>query len=206
MSIGGGPQFAVAQQDEPLAPSTDRATDRPAAQPTRPTSQPPLRTEAAQSGNGLLVVVYGEDDAAVAEETVLRSLRTRRDVTVMDAVGLGIATGDDEAVRAAIAGDFGDLSRIVQSQGGEFLFVGSLETDARPPAIGPMFSGSASLELRMYRVSTGEVVQSQTFEVGMGGTPAKMGQTDADARTQAAREAGRLAATAARGWLARALR
>jgi hypothetical protein len=58
----------------------------------------------------------------------------------------------------------------------------------------------------MYRVSTGEIVASGTFVAGMGGQPARIGASELDARTQAAQDAGRLGAVAARGWLVRALR
>ena len=123
----------------------------------------------------------------------------------MDATSLGITGGDHAAVQSAVQGDFAALSELVRDQAGEFIFVGNLESSARPAA-GPMFSGSALLELRMYRVSTGEVLRSDVFRVGMAGQPAKIGASEPDARAQAAEEVGRLGAIAARGWLARALR
>ena len=124
---------------------------------------------------------------------------------VMDATSLGIAGGDHAAVQSAVQGDFAALADLVRDQGGEFIFVGNLESSARPAA-GPMFSGSAQLELRMYRVSTGEILRSDVFRIGMAGQPAQIGASEADARSRAAEEAGRLGAIAARGWLARALR
>ena len=203
MSIGGGPDFAVAQPDSPADPSTDRASGPPA---NRPVEGPAPRLTVDAVTEGLLVLVYGEDSgASIAEAMVLRSLAARRDVRVMDATSLGISGGNHVAVQSAVQGDFASLADLVRDEGGELLFVGNLQSSARAGG-GPMFSGSAQLELRMYRVSTGEVVESNVFRVGMDGKPAKIGASELDARTQAAEEAGKLGATAARAWLARALR
>jgi hypothetical protein len=124
----------------------------------------------------------------------------------MDALSLGLADRSNAAVEAAAVGDFAALADMVRAREGEFLLVGNLTTDARPAPIGTMVSGSAELELRLYRVSTGEIVQSGTFGVGTGGQPARVGATEADARSQAAQTAARAAAAAARTWLARVLR
>jgi len=154
------------------------------------------------------VLVYGEnaDDAGVAEASVLRSLRARRGIRVMDARSLGISGGDHAAIQSAVQGDFASLAELVRDQGGEFIFVGSLTSSARAAPPGPMFSGSAEFELRMYRVSTGEVLRSGIFSIGMAGQTAKMGISESGARGQAAEAAGTLGAIAARGWLALALR
>ena len=181
MSIGGGPEFAVAQPDQPLPPSTDRTSSRPVERPVerpidRPTSQPAQDV----AGDGLLVVVYGEDSGAnVAEQAVLRSLRTRRGIRVMDATSLGIVGGDHSAVQSAIQdGNFASLADLVRERGGEFIFIGTLESSARRQAIGPMFSGAAQLELRMYRVSTGEIFRAGHYSVGMVGELPTPGASD----------------------------
>ncbi|MDA0329386.1 MAG: caspase family protein [Gemmatimonadetes bacterium] len=207
MSIGGGPEFAVLESAEPAGPSTDRSNPP----LNRPSGPPPSRPAAAApapaaAGDGMLVLVFGEDTgASLAEESVLRSLRARRDLRVMDATSLGIASGDHAAVQSAVQGDFASLAELVRAQGGEFVFLGNLEATTRPAA-GSMYSASAQLELRMYRVSTGEVVESGVFRVGMAGQPAKIGGSELGARSQASEEVGRLGAVAARGWIARALR
>jgi len=107
---------------------------------------------------------------------------------------------------SAVQGDFASLADLVRDQGGEFIFVGSLTSSARAAPPGPMFSGSAQFELRMYRVSTGEVLRSDIFRIGTPGQPAKLGISESGARSQAAEAAGKLGAVAARGWLALALR
>ncbi|MFV2007821.1 MAG: adenylate/guanylate cyclase domain-containing protein, partial [Longimicrobiales bacterium] len=156
---------------------------------------------------GLVVIVYGDDEPAVrqVEASLLRSLGTRREVTPMDASSLALIRGDEPAVRAALQGDFLALVELGRTQRAEFMIVGDLRSSARPGA-GPMYSGSAQLDLTMYRVSTGELVESGVFRVGMGGEPGRVGTSEFDARTQAADEAGKQGAAAARRWLVRALR
>ena len=123
----------------------------------------------------------------------------------MDASSLALIRGNEPAVRAALQGDFLALAELGREQRAEFMIVGDLRSSARPGA-GPMHSGSAQLDLRMYRVSTGELVESGVFRVGMGGEPGKVGTSELDARAQAADEAGKTGAAAARRWLVRALR
>lgn len=191
--------IAAALDTLQAAPSEDRA--RP---PVDPVPEDPVATAPA---TGLLVIVYGDDGpgARQAEASVMRSLRTRRDVTPMNASSLALIRGNEPAVRAALQGDFLALAELGRKQRAEFMIVGDLRSSARP-GVGPMYSGSAQLDLSMYRVSTGEVVQSGVFRVGMGGEPGKVGSSELDARTQAAEEAGKQGAAAARRWLARALR
>ena len=190
MSIGGGPEFAVAQSDDPAPPSVDRSSNPPVERPIeRPVERPAPQPAQNVAGDGVLVVVYGEDSGAnVAEEAVLRSLRTRRGVRAMDATSLGIAGGDHAAVQSAVAGDFASLADLVRDQGGEYLFIGELESSARPQTIGPMFSGTAQLELRMYRVSTGEIFRAGHYSVGMAGQPPTPGGSAVDARSRATEE------------------
>ncbi|MEE8146492.1 MAG: hypothetical protein V3T24_02715, partial [Longimicrobiales bacterium] len=172
--------------------------------PVDPAPEDPVETAPA---TGLLVIVYGDDGpgARQAEASVMRSLRNRRGVTPMDASSLALIRGTEPAVRAALQGDFLALAELGREQRAEFMIVGDLRSSARAGA-GPMHSGSAQLDLRMYRVSTGELVESGVFRVGMGGEPGKVGSSELDARTQAADEAGKMGAAAARRWLVRALR
>ena len=217
-------QAAVASDEDATAPAGDETTGegvesaaaaavetrQPAASEDRaqpavgPADEDPVETAPA---TGLLVIVYGDDGpgARQAEASVMRSLRTRREVTPMNASSLALIRGSEPAVRAALQGDFLALAELGRKQRAEFMIVGDLRSSARP-GVGPMYSGSAQLDLRMYRVSTGELVQSGVFRVGMGGDPGKVGSSGLDARTQAADEAGKQGAAAARRWLARALR
>lgn len=208
---------AVASEEEATPPDGDDGaavapveTRQPAASedsapPTvDPVDEDPVETAPA---TGLLVIVYGDDGpgARQAEASLMRSLRTRREVTPMDASSLALIRGNEPAVRAALQGDFLALAELGRKQGAEFMIVGDLRSSARPGA-GPMHSGSAQLDLRMYRVSTGELVESGVFRVGMGGEPGKVGTSQLDARTQATDEVGKQGAAAARRWLVRALR
>ena len=153
-----------------------------------------------------LVVVYGDGPAARRIETgVVRSLRARRDVRALDLQSLAISRPDAPRIQAAMAGDLTALAQLGRRSGAEFLFVGDMSTSVARAA-GPFLTGSAELSFALYRVSTGEVLQRQTFQVGHGGQPGKPGRTEADARAQAAQAVTLLAATAARRWLAAALR
>ncbi|GMR14153.1 MAG: hypothetical protein BMS9Abin29_2390 [Gemmatimonadota bacterium] len=189
---------AAPVETRPRAASEDRAPPTVA-----PVDETPEETAPA---TGLLVIVYGDDGpgARQAEASVMRSLGTRREVTPMDASSLALIRGDEPAVRAALEGDFLALAELGRKQRAEFMIVGDLRSSARPG--GPMYSGSAQLDLRMYRVSTGELVESGVFRVGMGGEPGRVGTSELDARTQAADEAGKQGASAAKRWLMRALR
>ena len=197
MAIGGGAELAVTRPDTPAEPSAGRGNP--------PLVTSPARQPSPQRADGLLVVVYGEG-AAPAEEAVLRSLRTNREVRVMDATSLGIGGGDDAAVQTALQGDFAALARLTEAQGGEYLFVGNLEASAQPAPIGNLYIGAAQLQLRMYRVSTGDIVESGTFNVGIGNEPGRPGANELSARQAAVQEVGGRAAAAARRWLREALR
>lgn len=208
----------VGRPTDPIAGGGDPGTDRQTTPVDDPRPQqlgvrPNTAVETPDEGvvdeaprNGLLVIVYSDGPGPrLVEGSILRSLRNRREVRVMDASSLALIRGDEPAVRSALEGDFASLASLGRRHGAEFMIVGDLQSTATQ-AVGPMFGGSAQLELRMYRVSTGEVVNSAAFRVGMGGKPAKPGRNALGARTEAALEVGRQAATAARGWLARALR
>ena len=207
-----GEENAGGRASEP-PPDVGRATDPIAGGVDPGTNTRPTAAETPDEGvvdeaprNGLLVLVYSDGPGPrLVEGSILRSLRSRREVRVMDASSLALIRGDEPAVRSALEGDFASLASLGRRHGAEFMIVGDLQSTATQ-AVGPMFGGSAQLELRMYRVSTGEVVNSAAFRVGMGGEPAKPGRTALAARTEAALDVGRQGATAARGWLARVLR
>ena len=204
MAIGGGPDFAVAQADVPPTQATTGRGNPPLV--TRPSAErTPSPAPAPQGANGLLVVVYG-DEASPAEGAILRSLEGMGAARVMDASSLGIAGADNSAVQAALAGDFAALADLTEAQGGAFLLVGDVEATATPVPIGSMYTGSATLELRMYRVSTGEVINTQTFSVGVGNVPGVVGVNEMSARQAAVETVGARAAAISRRWLREALR
>ena len=192
-------------------PTPTRAQSRPAAPnasrrdvPAPAADAPPSAAVDAPTANRLLVLVYGEPPAGNAEAQILRSLGNVTGVTAMDAQGGALLRRSPDAVRGALQGDFASLAEMAERQGIEYIVLGDFESSASPS--GRMFSGSAQLGLRMYRVSTGEIIDSGVFGVGTGSTPALPGATELGVRTQAAQAVGREGAVAARRWLLNALR
>ena len=150
-------------------------------------------------------MVFGEAPAGTAETQILRSLGSVSGVTAVDAPSAAILRRNPDAVRGAMQGDFSELAELARSAGIEYLVLGDFESAATPLRAG-MYGGSAQLGLRMYRVSTGDIIDSGTFTSGMGSEPATPGRSELGVRTQAAQEVGRAGAIAARGWLLGALR
>jgi hypothetical protein len=205
--VGDAPQPATTQ---PAATQPRPASTSPADRPTTSTDAPrapsPQSTAtAAAPGNKLLVLVYGEVGANMAEEPILRSLGGVSGVTVVDAPAAAMMRRDPGASRATAQGDFPALVETARRNGIEYVVLGQLESSASSLR-GNMYSGSAQLGLRMYRVSTGQVIDQGTFTTGMGSDPAVPGRNELAARTGAAQAVGRLGAGAARRWLTSALR
>jgi hypothetical protein len=123
----------------------------------------------------------------------------------MDAPGAALLRQNPEVARRALQGDIASLAELARRQGIEYIVLGEFESSATQGR-GGMYSGAAQLGLRMYRVSTGEIIDSGTFGVGTGRGPAIGGGTELGVRTQAAQTVGREGAVAARRWLLGALR
>ena len=164
------------------------------------------RSSSRPPATGILVIVFGEPNGArVVENRVLRTLVRAPGLNAIDGNSLSLIRGNDRAVRAAVGGDFGALARLSREHGAEFLVVGEVEARANR-SVGAFFSGSAELDLKMYQVSTGALVDADIFRVGGGGTAAKLGQSASDASSQAAQAVAEEAAAAALRWLRRARR
>jgi serine/threonine protein kinase len=178
--------------DEPQAPEASPPDPAPAAPP-------------ASAATGVLVIVYGDEprEAQRAETTVLRALAGQQGLQPLDPSSLSMIRGDQAAVEAANRGDFAALAALGREHGAEFLVVGDLASHSTP-SVGQFFSGTAEMDLKMYRVSTGILVEAGTFRVGSGGAQPVLNLNDAEARSRAAEEASNQAAAAARGWLRRA--
>lgn len=159
----------------------------------------------AAPATGVLVIVYGEDAGGTrqVESTVLRSLLGRSGLQALDADALSMIRGDQQAVEAANAGNFASLAALGREHGAEFLVVGDLTTRAQP-SVGQFFAGTAEMELKMYRVSSGGLVDANTFRIEPGET--EIALSEGEARSRAAQAAGAEAAQAAQIWLTRALR
>lgn len=215
---GEAPAPAARAPTRPPAPAETappaRSTAAPAPAPPAPAAPAPAApapapapARPAETASGILVVVYGNEprEARQAETTVLRSLAGRQGLQALDAHSLAMIRGDQAAVEAANRGDFSALAALGRPHGAEFLVVGNLSSQAAP-SVGRFYTGTAQMELKMYRVSTGRLVDANTFRVGSGGAQAVMSTTEGEARSRAAEEAGKVAAQAARTWLNRALR
>ena len=154
---------------------------------------------------GVLVIVYGDDSggARQVESAVLRSLLGRGNLQALDATALSMIRGDQQAVEAANAGNFSSLAALGREHGAEFLVVGDLTTRAQP-SVGQFFAGTAEMDMKMYRVSSGDLVDANTFRIEPGET--ELALSEGEARSRAAQAAGSEAAQAAQAWLARAMR
>ena len=72
-------------------------------------------------------------------------------------------------------------------------------------SVGASYTGSATLSVRSYDTRTGELLASETYQVGGGGTPGEAGSTPAGAATKAAEKVGHQAAFALTSLLRRHL-
>lgn len=217
---GEGSELVFRPDDEPV-PEDAELTTPPGEEPESETAPFPADSQAAESdapetppaappaapATGVLVIVYGDEprEAQRAETTVLRSLAGHQGLQPLDPSSLSIIRGDQAAVEAANRGDFAALASLGRDHGAEFLVVGDL-TSRATPSVGQFFTGTAEMDLKMYRVSTGALVDSGTFRVGPGGEQPVLSLNDGDARSRAAEEASNTAAAAARLWLQRAFR
>jgi hypothetical protein len=163
------------------------ATDAPA---TGEGPAPPFR------GSATLVLFFsgGGDPGGVttAENAFLEELARRR----LRGIEAGLLAGihEDAAALAAARGmDARAIAGLGRTYDAEIVVVGSLRTEATPSA-GQFYTGRAVLDVRTYRASTAELLGTETFQVGTGNTPGKLGPSPLAAEGEAAREVGRRAA------------
>ena len=83
------------------------------------------------------------------------------------------------------------------------MVVGELRSRAAP-SINRFFTGTAELSVRMYRVTTGRIVDTQTFIVGQGGAQPVLAVSEGEARSRAAAQAASAAAEGVGIWVGRA--
>lgn len=189
------------------APPPPSSSPRPVAPAPRPAPAPaaataPAKLPAAAPPTAVLVVVYGDDAAGSrhAETAVLRSIAGRYGLRAIDPTSLSIIRRSTDVVQAAGAGDFAAIAAAGRPYGLELIVAGSLDARALR-SVGQFFTGTAELDLKMYRVSTGSVVEARTFRVGAGGAQPVLAISEAEARTRAAETAGTAAAAAMEQWL-----
>lgn len=159
----------------------------------------------AARGTGAVVTVLGDEQAARrAETSILRSMVRAGELVPVDVGALSL-DGESDAARAALAGDFSGLSSLGRRHSVEFFAVGRLHAEAVPSVAG-FFTGTAELELRLYRVSTSSLVEADFFRVGAGSKAGELAVSPTLARSRAAEEVGRAAARAVRRWVRQASR
>ena len=193
-----GPVVVETKPNKPAPPAPGR---KPLVEPPDHNTAPPP----SHPATGVLVVIYGDDvtSARHAESAVLRSLIGQHGLTPMDPSGLSMIKKVVDPVKAANAGDLATLAQVGRAHGLELLVVGSL-TARGLPSVGQFYTGTAELDLKMYRMSTGGLVEADVFRVGGGGAQPVLEITDAEARSRASEAAGKLAADAMEQWLRQA--
>jgi hypothetical protein len=205
---GGAPEAPVARAPGPSAAGDGSGTvGVPDGAATPPRASPPDPSPTASAGTGILVVVYGDEPSSARQvETVfLRSLDGRAGLRALDAHSLGIIRGDQAALDAALRGDIGALAALGRRHGAELLVIADLSARAAP-SVNRFFAGTAEIDVKMYRASSGSLVDARTFRVGAGGQQNVLATSEAEARAGAARRAADGAAPTLASWVTRAFR
>jgi hypothetical protein len=177
---------------------------QPAVTPTVGAQRPVPAPRPAPPLTGVLVVILGDDPDATrqAEAVILQALIGRGGLQALDPDGLSMLRRDSAALQAAGSGNFTALAAMGREQGAEVMVVGDLRSRG-VPSINRFYTGTAELNVKMYRTSTGRLVDTQTFIVGQGGSQPVMAISDIEARSRAAAQAANDAAQAIAGWAAR---
>jgi len=165
-----------------------------------PETAPPPRTApqpgSPYRGTTTLVLLWSEGgdpaSAITAENAFLEEL-SRRGLAVGEAGLLRGIHGDAAAMAMARGLDAGVVAELGRRYGAEVVVVGSLRSEWEP-SVGRFYTGRAVLDIRAYSSSASELLRSSTQQVGIGGTPGKLGPSPLAAETEAAREVGRMAA------------
>lgn len=207
-ATGAGTAGAGAGDDRPAADgapdagvaSTQRATgdrggtDRQGARAAtpEPTSDGGGAAEPPPAA-GVLVVVRGEDAPGhqAVEDVLLRELGDAGfEVADRTSLELQALAGGGEAEPGALGRRAGTAVVVLARYRGQ-----------ATRSVGASYTGSATLSVRSYDTRTGELLDSETFRVGGGGTPGEAGSTPAGAATKAAEKVGFQAAFALKGLL-----
>lgn len=203
----GTSQVSEASPSE-VAGSATIPTQMPAVRGATSAETLPVSAGPAESAMGIAVVIYADErnEAEQAETAVLGALSGRAGYQPLNATSLAMIRGEQTAVNRAISqGDFTALAALGQEHGAEFLLVGDLAARAAP-SFGQFYSGTAELDIKMYRISTGTLVDARVFRVGAAGSQPTSALSEQQARSQAAEQAGRQAANSVRQWMDRELR
>lgn len=184
---GGAPEA-------PLPEMEDRGGGVPGALPV---SGAPASGEATS----VAVLLFGNvPGLRAAESTLLYATSSTPGLTALDATSLQALRGTEERTARTLGEDPTALIDAAKARGVAYAVVGDLTAEARPARAG-FHSGSASLDVRVYRVRDGTVLGSQTFVVGSGGIPARLGTSPQAAQAEASRWVADQAAQAVADWI-----
>lgn len=174
--------------------AVDRSDDGPAPQPRE---TPP----AVAPRPAILVLVGGahEGDARTAGSNLLETLSETSDYLLLDSLSLALQANEVH-VAEAMDGDWSELAALASRRDVDLLLVGEISARAAP-SFGQFFSGAAEFHLRMYRLSTRSIVNSETFRSGGGASRAPVALSEDQARRRAVEEASMLGSAAVRAWL-----
>lgn len=158
-----------------------------------PTGEAP----AARPASGVLVAVYGDaGSGAETVESILLGELAERGHASMDRVTL-----DATSASSPVPVDAEQLGILREHGGVALVIAADLRTEATP-SVGAMYTGRATLSVRIYDTEARRLVGTHTFQVGAGGTPGKIGASPMAASNEAVRQVAHQAATG----LARELR
>jgi serine/threonine-protein kinase len=138
----------------------------------------------------LLLILGGPESGYAAAENIILDALTGAGYVVLDQAGLEMGAGEGVA-----GADSEQLRQLGRRQGAAVVLLGSLTSDARR-SVGTLFTGSAVLSIRAYETATGRLLRTETFQVGAGNVPGKIGATATAAMTDATSQVAHQAARA----------
>lgn len=195
-SPAGAAPAGAAGRASPPAPAKVSRTDPAAAAAGTPRA-PASKAAPALSRTRVLALVQGpEDGGAGSAEAALLAELLANDLQVVDQNDVSEVQENRATMRAATAGDGSRIAELGRQFGAGTVLVGSIRGQA-VPSVGQFFTGSAFFTVKMYDATSGRLVAVETFQVGGGQTPGKLGPTPEAAVSEAAAEVGRQAARAA---------
>lgn len=157
----------------------------------------PADTAAPPPSSGVLVVVEGGDAPGQgAAENVL--------LTQLSDAGFRVVDRTSRELQARAAGDDPAPGALGRRAGAAVVVLARYRADATR-SVGASYTGSATLSVRGYDTRTGDLLTSETHQVGGGGTPGEAGSTPSGAATKAAEKVAHQAAFALTGLLRRHL-
>ncbi|HET9984524.1 MAG TPA: hypothetical protein VFQ38_13080, partial [Longimicrobiales bacterium] len=196
-SAAGAPPAGAAGGASASPPAKVARTDPAPAAPAGTPRAPASKAAPALSRTRVLALVQGpEDGGAGSAEAALLAELLANDLQVVDQNDVSEVQENRATMRAAAAGDGSRIAELGRQFGAGTVLVGSIRGQA-VPSVGQFFTGSASFTVKMYDATSGRLVAVETFQVGGGQTPGKLGPTPEAAVSEAAAEVGRQAARAA---------